>query len=533
MSDSEFVEHLPCPACGSSDANSLYDDGHTHCFSCNVTVPASGSHIETAEPASGKGFLTGEFRDLPARGLDEATCRKFGYKVGWKDGRSVQIAEYRDDKGRLVAQKIRGKDKAFSVVGDGRNLPLFGQSLWKSGGRRVVITEGEIDALSVAQACGLTWPVVSLPNGAPSAAKAIQRSLEWLEGFESVVLCFDQDDPGRKASAECAMLFSPGKCAIASLPRKDANEMLVAGEVKQIASAMWEARVYRPDGIVTLDEIEDRVLTTPALGLSYPWEGPTKATFGRRPGEVIGLGAGSGAGKTDLYTQMIAHDVVTLGIPTGVIYLEQSVGETGRRIAGKVVGKRFHVPDGSWTQAELQDAWGQLKAGGKLHLYDSWGAMDWQTVKSKIRFMVTSLGCKSIYLDHLTALAAAEEDERIALERIMADIAGMAQSLNFVFHFVSHLTTPEGKSHEEGGRVTGRQFKGSRAIIYWSHFLWGLERDTQAPGTPSTLRCLKDRFSGQANGQTFGMQYDPVTGLLGETTVPTSSPFRDETNTDF
>ena len=37
-----------------------------------------------------------------------------------------------------------------------------------------------------------------------------------------VVLMFDMDEPGREAAAECAPLFSPGKCAIAELPVKDA-----------------------------------------------------------------------------------------------------------------------------------------------------------------------------------------------------------------------------------------------------------------------------------------------------------------------
>ena len=33
---SDFIRHLPCENCGSSDANSLYTDGHTFCFSCNT-----------------------------------------------------------------------------------------------------------------------------------------------------------------------------------------------------------------------------------------------------------------------------------------------------------------------------------------------------------------------------------------------------------------------------------------------------------------------------------------------------------------
>ena len=109
-----------------------------------------------------------------------------------------------------------------------------------------------------------------------------------------------------------------------------------------------------------------------------------------------------------------------------------------------------------------------------------------------------------------------EDDEKKALEKIMAEAAGMAKSMNFVFHYVSHLSTPEGKPHEEGGRVMAKHYKGSRALIYWSHFLWGIERDTQARDSKAVLRCLKDRFTGNANGQTWGMSYDRETGMLSE-----------------
>lgn len=525
---SEWVQtHHECRHCGSSDAASTNDRGWAHCFSCGKDWKAEGSSSMSDAQSSGDetpaftggsgGFLTGDFQALPKRRIDLETTRKFGYRVGRdRGGRTVQIADYRDADGVLVAQKVRGADKSFSVVGNGRDMPLFGQHLWKQGGKRIVVVEGEIDALSVGQVTGLTWPVVSLPNGAQSAKKAIQRSLEWLSSFDQVVLAFDMDEPGRAAAAECSQLFQPGKCAIAELPLKDANEMLQAGKVKELSNALWQARVYRPDGIVSLDEIEDRVLAAPERGRSYPFEGVDRATFGRRPGEVIGLGGGSGCGKTDLFTTLITHDLMTLGLTVGVIYLEQSVGETGKRIAGKVAGKRFWVPDGSWSEAELRDTWKVLKDTQRLYLYDAFGSMDWETVKSRMRYMATSLGCHHIYLDHLTALAAAADDERTMLEKIMAELSGMAQELGVVIHFVSHLATPEGKPHEEGGRVQARHFKGSRAIIFWSHVLFGLERDTQTPEAPTVLRCLKHRQIGEANGKTWGIRYDCSTGLLSE-----------------
>jgi twinkle protein len=344
-------------------------------------------------------------------------------------------------------------------------------------------------------------------------------------------LLFDQDEPGIAAAAECAALFPPGKCAIGVTPRKDANETLNEDGVKVLCQSVYNAKPFRPDGIVSLGEIRDRVLMTPETGRPWFLPGLTKASFGRRLGDVIGLGAATGCGKTDFLAQQVVFDVMQLQIPVGAIFLEQGVGETGKRMAGKMAGKRFHVPDGTWTQAELDATWSQLEATNRLHLYDAWGATDWDTIGGKIRYMVSSLGCQHIYLDHLTAMAAAEDDERKALERIMSEAAGMAKSLNFILHYVSHLATPEGKSHEEGGRVKARDFKGARAIAFWSHFMFGLERDTQSPGTPTTLRCLKDRFTGNATGQTWGMQYDQKTGLLSECSLepkeeaPSDCPF--------
>ena len=474
-------------------------------------------------------FLDGDCQALPKRGLTEDACRKFGYMVGQLHGKVCQIANYRDDTGAIVAQKVRFPDKSFAMLGEGKHAPLFGQHLWKADGRRVVVTEGEIDALSVAQVFGLSWPVVSLPNGASGAKASIQRALSWLSGFDQVVLCFDMDDAGRKAAAECAPLFEPGKCAIAELPLKDANDMLVAGETKALVSAIWQARVYRPDGIVAMADIRDKVLAP--IPVTSPWFLPTlaKATYGRRAGELVILGAGTGIGKTDLITQSIAHDVMVLGETVGVLFLEQGVGETGKRIAGKMVGKRFHVPDESWTQEELESAWAALEATSRLHLYDAFGVMDWPTIKSRIHYMATALGCTKIYLDHLTALAAAEEEERKGLDRIMAEMAGLAQATKTHITAVSHLATPEGKSHEEGGRVMLKHLRGSRAVAMWAHFALGLERDQQADDPAqrekTTLRVLKDRFTGNATGLTIGLSYDRDTGLLSE-----AAPFDPETS---
>ena len=476
---------------------------------------------------------------LPKRGISQRTCEKWGYGLG-QDRKDawVQVAPYYEGN-EMVAQKLRYPDKSFKFIGEPKRAGLFGQHLWKDGGKKLVITEGEIDALTVSQLQDNKWPVVSVPNGAQGAPKDLAKQLQWLNKFDEVVLMFDNDEPGKKAAQDCVALFPPGRCKVAYLPLKDPNEMLQAGRGQEVIQAIWNAQTVSPAGALTLKDLREDILKVPEEGL--PWCLPTMTTLthGRRHGEVYTLGAGTGIGKTDLLTQQIMFDVTMLRQPVGILFFEQAPAETGKRLANKLAGKTFHIPDSGWTQQELVLALDQLEERAPIHLYDHWGSANWEEAREVIRFWVHAHGVRLIYIDHLTAFAAGAEDERKYLEDMMAQVAMLAKELGVVIHLVSHLSTPEGKPHEEGGRVMIKHFKGSRAIGYWSHFMIGLERNTQAddPDVQSvtTIRFLKDRNTGQATGKVFHVRYDPVTSLLSECEAPKddSKPkFRDESG-DF
>lgn len=523
---SEWVQtHLPCPECGSSDAYSINDRGWGKCFSCGVNRKEDedepdkprGKQVATDKPL----VPFGEYRALTKRKLTEETCKKFGYFIGSFKGELVQVAPYYDEDSKLVGQKVRFANKDFRTTGDFKKATLFGQQLWGQGGKKLVITEGEIDCMTVSQLQNNKWPVVSLPNGAQGAANAIKDNLEWVMSFEEVILMFDMDDPGREASQKVAELLPPGKAKIASLPLKDPNELLCAGRGQEVIQAIWNAKEYRPDGILDIDEILDEIEKPIEWGL--PWFLPTlhQYTYGRRWGELYAFGAGTGVGKTDILTQQIAFDVLELKQKVGVIFLEAKPVEVGKRIAGKVDGQRYHVPDAGWEVAQLRETLKRLK--GKVTFYDNWGDTEWDVVKLKIRYMVVSKGIKLIYLDHLTAMADTS-NEKESIEQMMKEMAGLANELGCIIHFVSHLSTPEGKPHEEGGRVMIRHFKGSRAIGFWSYFMFGLERNQQAEDEDerqtTTFRILKDRYTGQSTGKTILLGYDQRTGKLFEKEAP-------------
>jgi twinkle protein len=102
-----------------------------------------------------------------SRGLHQETCEKWGYLQGTNHGKPCQIASTATlRRAAVVAAKVRYPGKEFEFAGTPRKAPLYGQWLWSSGGKMLTITEGEIDALSVSQAQGNKWPVVSVPNGA-------------------------------------------------------------------------------------------------------------------------------------------------------------------------------------------------------------------------------------------------------------------------------------------------------------------------------------------------------------------------------
>jgi len=478
-------------------------------------------------------FLTGAPASLKTRRLTEEACRKYGYWIGKdKRGKTVQIANYRRD-GQIVGQKLRYRNKAFKFIGDAGDAGLFGQHLWQPG-RRLVITEGEIDCISVAQTNGLKWPVVSVPNGASGAVKAIKRELEWVEGFDEVILMFDMDEPGQRAAQEVALLLTPGKARIAQLPAKDPSELLQKGQAGAITTAMWSAQTRRPDGIVTFGSLKEKALVPVEIGMPWHDRRLTELTFGKRYGEVYTFGAGTGIGKTDWLMQEAAHIVTTSGERIGLFFLEQSPVETAKRLAGKVAGRRFHVPDGSWTQAELADAFDRLDHG-QVFVYDHYGSTEWDVIESKMKHLAVGEGVKHIFLDNLTSFAAGAGDERKMLEDTMARIAQFAQRYGVCIYLVSHLATPEKTPHEEGGRVMLRHFKGSRAIGFWTHFAFGLERDTQAADeterNTTTLRVLKDRYTGQSNGRTLHYLYTHDSGRLNPVSDPDAddNPFVDET----
>ena len=475
-------------------------------------------------------MIQGAYQDLIKRGIREDTARKFGYQIGEHNGKTVQIAPYFDANGSMVAQKIRGADKSFTVLGDISSAQLFGANLWNSG-KKIVVTEGEIDCLTVSQVQGNKWPVVSIPNGAQGAKKSIAKNLEYFEKFEEVIFMFDMDEPGKKAAAECVQLFEPGKAKIASLPFKDANECLQKGQPEAIVSAMWNAKVYRPDGILAGEDLWEQVSVDEVNdAIPYPWDELNKLTHGSRRGELVTLTAGSGVGKSAIVRE-IAHHLIRKGETVGMIMLEENPKRTALGLMGIELNKPLHLGKDGVTDESLRAAFESTVGSGNVYLYNHFGSSDIDNLLSRIRFLAKGCGCKWIVLDHLSIVVSGlgDGDERRLIDNAMTSLRTLVEETGVGMFLVSHLKRPEGKSHEEGGRTSLSQLRGSAAIGQLSDMVIGLERDQQGEDpNVTTLRVLKNRFSGET-GEAGYLRYDRDTGRLSETSVD----FKIETTSEF
>jgi len=554
LSESSLLYKTSCPRadCGSSDGNAVYDDGHTFCFVCSRPGRVDGEEDYTP-PAKGKrmaGLISGTVEAIPSRKLDDRVCQKYNYQVGTFSDKKCHIAPFYDAEGTMVAQKVRLPGKDFVVLGDLKaSLPLFGQHLCRDGGKMIVVTEGELDAMSVTQAMGLTWPAVSIPQGAPSAKKAIAKALGFLEAFEKVVFMFDQDDVGQAAMADCLPLLSPGKAYVATLPAgmKDANDMVKAARSKELVDAIWGARKYVPEVLNDIDdELIDDACEEQGWGLPWPYVSMTKATYGILRGCVYTWGAGTGSGKTTLMRMLMATAMrpelgedhsefmpMPAPRPVGTILYEEPLKRTLKNLAGLVMRQRIHVPGTEYDKDEAKRIMKELRP--LLKSISLKGARDWDAVKNTIRYLNASEGVEDFVIDPMTALTAGIENERQALDGIMSDMAELAEDLDITIHLVFHLATPEGKSHEDGGRVQEKHFRGSRAVAFWSHFLFGLERNKQDPDCPTIIRGLKDRPTGDAIGPFIALTYDKATGHMVEVEMPEDGerPFKNEEDNDL
>ncbi len=199
------------------------------------------------------------------RGISNGTLLAWGVTEGpiffpqtSSENKAIHFNYERDKK--LINVKYRDKDKNFRMSA-GSELIFYGLDKI-SGNDEVIITEGEIDALSYFEA-NIT-SVCSVPNG---ASKGNQK-LEYLDncfnefsGFKKIYIATDNDEPGIALRNELARRLGKSRCCWIDFGDcKDANEYLLKYGAELLKETIYKNTVDFPiDGIIRVSDFSEKV----------------------------------------------------------------------------------------------------------------------------------------------------------------------------------------------------------------------------------------------------------------------------------
>jgi twinkle protein len=521
----KFLKHGPCSSCGSSDGEASYDDGHTYCFACNTHTRGDGvieqqySNIPQANKVVK--LIEGTIQAIADRGISRATCEAYGVE----QDNNRHIYPYFDAEGHKVAQKVRNvATKDFNVNGKWSDAVLFGAQLFPKAGKFITIVEGELDALAAYQMTGSKFPVVSIRNGASGALKDCKANYEYLESFDTIVVCFDNDEVGKKAASEVAELFG-AKCKIFKHTKgyKDACDYLSAGQGAAFVNDWWKAETYVPDGIVAGSSLWAEVnKPEPKAEAFYPWKGLNEKLYGLRPAELVMVTAGSGLGKSQFLREILYHLLRTTKWNIGGMFLEESVRKTARSIMSLHANKKLHLPDTVVSEQELKESFDATLGTDRIYLFDHFGSTSADNIINRIRYLSKACDCRVIFVDHISIIVSGMDvgDERKSIDNLMTRLRTLVQELNITLIAVSHLKRPNGnQGHEDGEAVSLSQLRGSGAIAQLSDAVITLTRnsmsDDPAVRHKTKIAIAKNRYNGDT-GPACDLQYDIDTGRMNE-----------------
>jgi twinkle protein len=461
-------------------------------------------------------------RGFQERDIKKIVAKHYGVKVSYGEDGTIASHFYPYTKdNQIIAYKERKLPKSFIIHGEFKGIQLFGQNV-ASGGKRIVVTEGELDCLAVAQAqydkYGRFYPVVAIPSA--SNTKLLLEQREFLRSFDEVVLMLDMDEPGQKATQEAARIIGFDKVKVADLPEKDPCDVLIKQGSEALMMCVFNARTFSPAGVVKGEEVWEqyqRRKNTDSLPYPDCLDGLNDKLKGMRLGEIDLFTSGTGSGKSTVIKEIVMQVLDKTSDMVGMVSLEESVGDTAQKFIGMQLKKNLSTEEVS--DEEQYEAFKTVFGDERLILLDHQGSVSDESLIDKLEHLAL-MGCKYIILDHITIAVSEGMNGKTgneAVDAFMSDLLKIVKKHNIWLGVVSHLRKGDKKVFEEGDLPSIDDIKGSGSIKQISFNIIAFARnmiaETVQMRNTIKLRVLKCRFTG-LTGDCGNTCYNPETGRL-------------------
>lgn len=481
------------------------------CFSCNKNF----SRKELIERDMVD--VNYEYGYTGLRSISRKTFETYGVQTKFLNGEPLEVAfpyygPENPETGEIPeCVKIRDLKvkNNMAVKGLGfKDCRLFGQDLFDPGSKKsITIFEGEFDAMAGFEMLRGQSACVSLKSGAGGALKDLKSQYNYINSFEKIYICFDNDKPGQDAVRSVQGLFDFRKVYQVKFHKfKDANEYLENKGADEFEATWKSAKRFAPDNIISgFAEIEAVLAESneDQLG-TYPFPDLNQMLYGIHAGEVIVVKAPEGVGKTEFFRATEHHLIKSTEYPIGIIHLEEDNATTVKAIAGYELGVPAVLPDCGLSKEDILSGYKRAVRDdeGRVHIHSSFDVEDEDSFLGNIRFLVSAVGCRFIFLDHISWLATGlqDEDERKKLDRISQKLKLLAKELRFALIMISHVND-DGKT------------RGSRNITKVANSVIHLDRAVKEGGTGTQITVEKARLGGRT-GPGGKVYFDRESGRL-------------------
>ena len=331
---------------------------------------------------------------------------------------------------------------------------LFGWHLIGNS-RKVILCEGEIDAMTISQ---YGFPALSVPfgGGTGNKHKWIEYEYENLMVFDEIYLCMDNDAEGKAAANEIAERLGRFRCRLVTLPFKDANECLINGLSKEdFIFYLKKATTCDPDGLKNASVFEEEFVKEcfypdeSKKGYQSPW-GKSQDNIRFRPNELSIWTGINGHGKSQFLGQVIL-DLMTQGARVCVASLELRPFKFLKRLTIQATAMRNFSEN--YARHVLQ--W----YAGKLWLVSLTKKEKANAMMDMFDYAHKRYGIDVFVIDPFTKLSIAQDDYKKQTEFI-EELCDFKERNNCHVHLVVHPR----KSENEAANPNKMDIKGTGAI---------------------------------------------------------------------
>jgi len=353
---------------------------------------------------------------------------------------------------------------------DHKKLPFWNQKFFENKSY-LIITEGQFDTLSL-YSIGIN-NVVSLPCGASSVEKAFKDNYAFLQEFDLIFLCFDNDAAGEKAAKKAISMLPENKVRRIILPAKDANEWIMQEEdvdIVQFTQYFMNAERFTSEVLFPMEEFDDKIFEEINLGTPTNIHELDSHIGGIRKGEVTVISADTGAGKTT-FSLVLAKIMKEAGLNVWINSYEMSHEIIHRKLASQLIGKNFKLKSLYDDEIVRYRAW--LKDNGKMYINKSSAAVNIFTLKEQLEKAALAYKIDFVVIDHLDYLHSAGKHEKIFenIEEVMRQLHIYAMEYQVHIVLVAHPHQMKAKEP-----ITMSNLKGSSAIKQYGDNVWLLTR---------------------------------------------------------